>query len=294
MGEKGRGERVLSRDIAKLQIVIRKAELELDRIISLLVSKDGQLKDTDVISLLIFRKIIEKIDAIFILHDNGHQNTADSIARDAFENYVYLAFMLDERYEYRASAYQFQSLQTQLELIDWFDPNNKKAKKLKSLIGNKVGQMPKQLKERRAYINKRLLEEPFKNLQVDWKRKEKDKNKGGRYPTWYNISKGKDSIAALCRYLKMDDEYETMYALFSHEVHSTNALNQLTTVNNQGAFKPIREDVKESLSLQVAISIGVRANLKILGHFDIQSVNDYSIWYAKDLPKEVVAELKME
>ncbi|MGR6006625.1 DUF5677 domain-containing protein [Bacillus paranthracis] len=48
------------------------------------------------VGMLLFRKMIEKMDAVFILLENGSEQPAESLVRDLFENLLYLKFIMNE------------------------------------------------------------------------------------------------------------------------------------------------------------------------------------------------------
>ncbi len=280
--------------IHHLKVIIRKLESEFDITKNILIKKDGVLKDSDIVFLLIYRKLIEKLDAIFVLHDNGHENSSESITRDAFENYVHLAFIDQEDYNYRTAAYQYESLVNQLKIINWFDPHSKQGKQLKGFLSTEKKELPLDLSERRDFISSRLTTGKFHNVHLDWERKRKQKTKGGKnnqYPTWYNIRNGPNNLSMMSGMVGMKEEYTTVYSLFSHQVHSLNALNQLEEVGeNIGMFTPIRGESREGISIQVAVTLGIKSLKIIMERFQENEKGMFDEWYTKVYRNEVKQE----
>lgn len=285
-------------DIDSLAVLIRKMEEEFENVIELLVKRDGLITDSDAVFLLIYRKIIEKLDAVFILCDNGHDSSSESLARDIFENYLYLAYINKGNYEYRTQAYQYENLIKQLNLIKWFDPESKKGKKLKNFLRTDNSELSTALKERKAYINRILKSDEFNNIKIDWDRKLKEFTKrkaGSKFPTWYNIGNGAKDISQLSVYTGMSEDYETIYSFFSHQVHSLNALSQMKKIgNNLGTLTPIRDDVTKGLSIQVSFTIGVFSLKIIFDRFHQGGKSSFLKWYTNDLEKEIIKEKGMK
>lgn len=280
-------------DIYGIQIIIRKANSEFDRIVELLEERDEIIKDEDLVCLLLFRKIIEKMDAIFILHDNGHESSSQSLARDLYENYLYLLFLIKDRYEYRAKAYLYQNMKSQLDTIDWMLGRGDKSSDL-LVDKNKVLNKKEQYRERKIYLLGILESEEFKNISLDWNRKVKAKKNGGKYPTWYNIGNSVDSIAKLSDFVGHKKEFKKIYSFLSYEVHSLNAFSQITKVNNQALLTPIRDDVEKSFSLELACLYGAHSMIEVVKKLDADSKDNLADWYFNKLPKEIIAERKLD
>lgn len=233
-------------------------EEEFEKLIKMLANSTGVLEDSDTVFLMIYRKIIEKLDGVFVLCDNGHDNTSESLARDIFENYLYLAFMHKEDYSYRTKAYQYESLVNQLKLMGWFDHKTYKGRKLRSFFSETNAKYIPAFKQRKEYIKKAQISD-FKNIHIDWERKlERARKKKTSYPTWYNIRNGVEGISGLSEFLGMRQEYDTIYYFLSKQVHASNALSQMVPLGEElGALTPIRDNTLKGLSLIVSYKLGI-------------------------------------
>lgn len=68
------------------------------------------------------------MDAIFILVDNGSVKSAESIARDLFENVLYLKFILNEKhFRRRALSYHYSYLKDKLSFAILISSNSQKG-----------------------------------------------------------------------------------------------------------------------------------------------------------------------
>jgi len=115
-----RNLRTIDKDLDKIGLIIRKQEEVFDLTIKELTKKYEVVPDYIVIAMLLFRKIIEKLDAVFILIENQSEKAAESICRDLFENYLYFKFIVDPKgnQKQRARAYHYSYLQDQLHLVN--------------------------------------------------------------------------------------------------------------------------------------------------------------------------------
>ncbi|AMM93852.1 hypothetical protein UP17_16350 [Peribacillus simplex] len=87
--------------------LINKLE-EVNKIIfSELMEQYGDPPIEKVMPLLLFRKIVEKCDAIKILHDNNSGQPALSFARSVLENRWYFMFIIDNDSEFRSLSYYY-------------------------------------------------------------------------------------------------------------------------------------------------------------------------------------------
>ncbi|MED4634995.1 DUF5677 domain-containing protein [Peribacillus frigoritolerans] len=87
--------------------LINKLE-EVNKIIfSELMEQYGDPPIEKVMPLLLFRKIVEKCDAIKILHDNNCGQPALSFARSVLENRWYFMFIIDNDSEFRSLSYYY-------------------------------------------------------------------------------------------------------------------------------------------------------------------------------------------
>lgn len=112
----------------------------IQEIYSEIRESDEGIPINKVMPLLLFRKLIEKIDAINILYKNKSGSPALSLARGVIENYWYFMFMVEEDSDFRALSYYYH------------DKRDAATKSLKEL-DYQIGESLKYKKLRKAEIN---------------------------------------------------------------------------------------------------------------------------------------------
>jgi len=151
-------------EIDKLGKVVQKQEEIFEEAIEVLKSRYKILPDDTVQVILLFRKITEKLDAIFILLENASEKSAESISRDLFENFLYFKYIIDPNgnSDQRARAYHYSYLQDQLHLSELL-----LSKKEKNLISKLITLEDEKLLEvisKQKNIKDALNREYFKNI----------------------------------------------------------------------------------------------------------------------------------
>lgn len=185
-----------------------------------------------------FRKIIEKLDAVFILIENASEKAAESISRDTFENLLYLNYMLDKEYfKRRALSYYFSYLKEQLSFGLSVTTLNKKGKKIREFMGiNQDSYFFKTVVNKTESARQSLSRDEFINIRKEWEYMTKKK----MYPKWYSLFKGPKSIKELAVTSDLEVEYYILYSSYSSQVHSGNAISQIKKIGDGGAIRNLR------------------------------------------------------
>lgn len=254
------GVRVLGnidKNLDKIGLIIRKQEEVFDLAIKELTKKYEVVPDYIVIAMLLFRKIIEKLDAVFILIENQSEKAAESICRDLFENHLYFKFIVDPKgnQKQRARSYHYSYLQDQLHLVNTLLSKKEDGRQIRRFMGieNKDGDL-KKMEEERQKISNSLHREEFKNIELEWNYFVKRKNIN--HPKWYSLFKGPRNIRELATRCGHLPEYLTLYNILSTQVHTTNVLHQIENINGMAFIKNLRIQDNPDLVLQFSRSLG--------------------------------------
>lgn len=249
--------RNVDRELDNIGLIIRKQEEVFDMTIKELSKKYEVIPDYIVITMLLFRKIIEKLDAVFILIENQSENAAESICRDLFENHLYFKFIVDPKGnpKQRARAYHYSYLQDQLRLVNTLLSKKEDGKQIREFMGieNRDQDLNK-LKKERLKISNSLQREEFNNIKLEWDYLKKKKNI--IYPKWYSLYKGPKNMRELATRCGHLPEYLTLYNILSTQVHTTNVLSQIENINGFAFIKSLRMHDNPALVLQFSRSVG--------------------------------------
>ncbi|MGH0678666.1 DUF5677 domain-containing protein [Bacillus luti] len=227
---------------------------------------------------LLFRKVIEKLDGIFILIENGASNVAKSLVRDLFENVLYLKFMLDEsHFERRANAYYFAYFKNQHSFAYSMSSQNEKGIEVRRYLKKELpDQMINEQKNNaKAQINKGYL----KNIKIEWERLARKK----KYPTWYSLFNGPKTIREMAIQLGYGAVYDTVYNFYSREVHSGNVYSQLTEIEGEktGIYQLRNFENVDSI-VSLSKTFGMQAIKIFSDFFELESKEDFKSWYKEN------------
>jgi hypothetical protein len=89
--------------------------------------------EEEIVIILLFRKIVEKLDCIFVLSENAALSGVNSILRDLFENMLYFLYIIDkdDKLEFRAMSYYVGHLRNKLEVNKLLSKQSKYSKELR-------------------------------------------------------------------------------------------------------------------------------------------------------------------
>ncbi|WP_456225364.1 DUF5677 domain-containing protein [Virgibacillus salarius] len=276
----------IDKDLDMIGLIIRKQEEVFDLTIKELTKKYEEVPDYIVFGMLLFRKIIEKLDAVFILIENRSERAAESICRDLFENHLYFKFIVDPKgnQKRRAQAYQYSYLQDQLHLVNTLLSKKEDGRRIRKFMGieNRDGDLEK-LEKERLRISNSLQREDFKNIKLEWDYLVKKKNI--KHPKWYSLFKGPRNIrelAARCGHLP---EYLTLYNILSTQVHTTNVLHQIENINGVAFLKNLRIQDNPDLVLQFSRSLGTFSLLEYVNFVLPEQTESIRKWTISNIIK---------
>ncbi|KIV56433.1 hypothetical protein AM501_09770 [Aneurinibacillus migulanus] len=124
------------------------------------LSRSRSAPDNQIIHILLFRKIIEKLDGAFILMNSGSENNATSILRNALENLMYFMYIQKEDTEHRCLYYYVGTLVYELSYYRMLLPESIKYKHIKHLIKSTSPLAKKQWVEEKIRALEQELEGP--------------------------------------------------------------------------------------------------------------------------------------
>lgn len=213
--------------------------------------------------LLLYRKIIDKMDAIYVCIDYAKEDVSISINRDLLENVGLFLYMIKDNVIDKAYAFYYDYLLNQREAYKMFLTHGNRTEKLREFLG--VGNDSEFSKETLEKIIKNLdislNRDVLKATKVKWESLEKSLNNPKHhnrkkiYIKWYNLF-GKRSFKDVINDLKMEPLYDLVYTLGSQEVHSQNIFTQLETSDGKANFRPLRSYNHPEVSLYYPIRMG--------------------------------------
>lgn len=275
----------IERRLDNLGMIIQKHEEVFNIVIENQKKKYNILPDEVFITLLLFRKIVERLDAIFILIENKSENAAKSISRDLIENILYFSFVIEskKRNKTRALSYYYSSLKDQMNLSKLLLTNNQKGIKIKGFLNikNNDVEIISRAERTKSHFSKALNSEKYANIKIEWDKLVKRKIK---YPNWYSLYNGPKNLRELSRRCGYEVEYELIYGIYSRQVHSANVMDQFHNVNGLAGVKNLRIYEDPTLELIFPLSLGIDSLKKCIDFFEVNDEVNINKW-AKDVMK---------
>lgn len=191
-------------------------------LLSLLSKEEKINKNTVVFTIVV--EFLKKLDNVSSLIKNHSFNSINSTMRDMFELKVQILYLLEkiEKIEDRSLAYEY------FHYYRKYNDSEEILKVLDSIEKNK----PLSLKEKvYSQLNKNeVLNQSSFNLKL-MKQKKYFKiheiQKKTKYMKWYEANSNIKNLRGLCKYLELEDHYDTYYNVFSRDTHGLNILNNL-------------------------------------------------------------------
>jgi len=225
--------------------------------------------------LLLFRKITEHIDAIFVLMDHSLEKTAESICRNLLESLMFLKYIAKEKQlsKERAAAYHYKHLLNQKDLAKVLF-NKKNEDVVKEWMPNLD---KKYLDYLKTAINTAMKREQFTNINVEWQIQQKKQKKN--HIEWYSLYQGPRNLRELAESCDLQGEYLLLYRIFSYQVHSQNAFNQIERIGTLAGIKNIRIQENTGLIITFTRILALYSSLIISDFFELKNEEHIRNWF---------------
>ncbi|MDA2320272.1 DUF5677 domain-containing protein [Bacillus albus] len=241
------------------------------------------------VGMLLFRKMIEKMDAVFILLENGSEQPAESIVRDLFENLLYLKFIMnEEKCNERALSYIFSGYKDKFNTVNLVSAKNRDGEMIREYLNSRVPL--EELIERKTQLEKAMNKECFRNIKVEWKKLSEIKNGNKKrrvFPKWYNLFQGPKNIRELAKIYNLEPIYYILYSNYSKQVHSTNAFQQVNEMESgMMVLKEIRSNEPSAASANLLLnarSFGEMAIKNYVDFFSLQPKVNLAKWHLENI-----------
>lgn len=263
------------KDILTLGEIVQFHEQTFEEIIKKYNRNSEEIPIDALEILLLFRKITEHIDAIFVLMDHSLEKTAESICRNLLESLMFLKYIAKEKNfsKERAAAYHYKYLLNQKDLANVFF-NKQNEDIIKQWIPDLDKKYLEQLKKG---VDTAIKRKQFININIEWGIQQKKQKK--KYIEWYSLYQGPRNLKELAELCDFQGEYLLLYRMFSYQVHSQNAFSQIESVGTLAGIKNIR--IQESTSLIITFTriLAFYSSLIVSSFFELENEEDIKNWF---------------
>ncbi|WP_152550084.1 DUF5677 domain-containing protein [Geomicrobium sp. JCM 19039] len=289
-------------NLEKLALIVRKMDELIDRFIEI-ATVEGKLSDEQFVAISLFRKCLEKANAIYAISEEGVEASVEITLRNLFEVYLNSCYLLenDSTFKKRAYRYYFFTLKAQLDSIKLFIGNTKDAKLVQENMNLSEEDKFNFTKKRKEIYVRLATSSGLDLANMEHEKHYEDQGhkfslkkglsigKGSKkinHPQWYSLNNGPKNLRFLAKEFNMEPEYLVLYSAWSREVHGVNALDNVIEVRDEG--DPFMKDVTEYQSigflLNQACSFSVRVLLLFSSfYFNRGEKEELRNWYEEKI-----------
>ncbi|KMQ14019.1 DUF5677 domain-containing protein [Bacillus mycoides] len=206
--------------------LVQQSEKFVQKVYADLSEEYETLPHEQTIILAVFRRILEKVDAVNVLVEKQCGKVIESLAREVLESYWHLCYLLEDDTNFRTlSYYYFDKMGKAKSILT----HTQHLKKIKPEL--ECDTEIKKCEEMIEYLNNdSYFEEIRKEIE----------NKGNPNPKWYSLKNKISNLSKLAEHLNFEDEYNTTYNLLSKEVHGLTSTGHIKMENEQTVIRPLR------------------------------------------------------
>jgi len=236
--------------------------------------------DNEGVVLLSYFHLLELFDGLKIQMAECSPATAALQLRAMFESLLNIEYILKEeaKISERASAYLYEvERQRKKFYLECKDPN--------TVVGEWFRRAGKytmaELEDRLRDIENVLAQPVFKEVAKAYRKAKTER----RYPNWYTLYGGPESIAKLAYHLGRGDWYAQVYMELSARIHGTDVLDRFLSHSDSG--KPMvrnLRDVSEFNSwIDHSISMVLAAMRAMIRHFRPADETEQAAWFTSEI-----------
>ena len=241
---------------------------------------------SDSTIILIFRHIIESLDAITVLIKHGCADPTEPLLRSIFEALIGLEYILEKDTLQRTLSYKVAHAHRQISLYKKLDPTTDQGKQFKKILSNDstVKNMALPVVDTNKLIAnlENMLKKPqYVSVNTEWQNYKKANKKN---PNWFSLFSGPRNIIDLAQHVNRGGLYEFLYRIWSQSVHVTGVIRNITRDDSgSGAIICLRypKNIQDNSSLSLSMSIA--AYTEMIKYYIPDKEKDFQRWYIKNI-----------
>lgn len=235
--------------------------------------------------VLFLRNYLSYIDSCSILVRYSSIEPCHSLLRTAFENLLYILYLIDDKSGKKALGYIIWNAFEKSKLLTRHDGESKQYKNLVECYNR--SELLKDIQptvlnniEKRKETNRRLLNAKQFSEIVEEYHRTSDKFKSRPF-TWYNLFDGPLKIRHLAGRVKLEGFYEILYKSWSSSTHGTSVIDGVVSGDENGIAQihQIRLPFDAETVTGIAIDLSVFLFSKYINAKMPEKGNDFKQWY---------------
>ena len=238
--------------------------------------------------LLLFRNILEIIDAIALLMKESSIEPCKVLLRTFFESLLSIEYMTEEETEKRALCFLVWDIDKKLKNLRKIDPllpEGKQflSKKNKDRLANKANfEKIKGIPEGIKKYEEKLKRPHYVEIEKEYQ----ETRTTMKNPHWYSLFGGPRSLEMLADNLQLSGVYEVFYRHWSDSIHGTDIFEGKVSASatpGEVLISQIRLPNNAQYITQMAISLSLDVYRNLIKYFVPSMLNDYRNWYIKEI-----------
>lgn len=238
---------------------LKKLVKESDDITQSILNKTKKFDTHDAALIGLFEDLIGKIISIVILIDNKSFSGIDALIRMSLENYAFIKFILDKNTKNRANSYFYAVKVREIQSYERYTSDEKEGVRFRNFAGVSKEEFQHQFPK---YQDQGHIDEIYERYVNCLGLKDK-KSK------WYNFDGKTSSFEQLCNKIGLGEHYDSIYRMFSSEVHALESLNYFEVTKNQ--VNVLRKSGDQKGQIDMAIGYLYEASKQILKYYELNT-----------------------
>ncbi|MEK3992808.1 DUF5677 domain-containing protein [Robertmurraya sp. FSL R5-0851] len=255
-----------------------------------IVKANSEFNEYDISFVTLFSEFLTSLDSIVILIQKGSGDAIKPQLRTMFEQKLSIERMIHLGIRKGSLAYQVTSAKKRIKVYKQLDPNTQQGIAFRKKLGELAVLIPNKSNNIEiAGLEKLLAEEPFKEVNEEYERYVKAKNK--KNPNWYNLYSD-DKITTLEQLaveLDRQSQYELLYRDLSSYVHGNGSIGRLVRYSEGISLNPTIRQFTNIPTLAIhTIMLVYELYRYILEEFSESEGKAFVDWYDMVLNDKVV------
>lgn len=244
--------------------------------------------DKEVPLILLFRHVLELLDAVSILIKESAAEPCKLQLRSIFEVLLSINYLLDDKKKERAYAFLVCHAYKKIKTYRKLDPTTQHGKQFKGVLKDSVlhdldlsdlFDLPKMAKQQEELFEKKGFRGAYEEL-------ERLRKNGRKNPNWFEFYGGPRDLEQIAIELNKRDYYEFFYRHWSDYVHATDIITGNLGKNEKGTYlTSIRQPFEAQTITSLAITMTLEVYRKMINHYVPLQITHYRMWYVENMQK---------
>ena len=230
--------------------------------------------------LLLFRQILENLDAVSILVRQRSSDPIKLLFRSMVEAYMYVEYILENDLSKMGLCYIFGTRKERERRAQVFDTSTQQGRDFaKALEEDKwiksellSGELSKTSKTSPSYLS----------IEKEWERTVKNRNRNRI--SWFELFDGPANIRDLAWKVNLPSLYEILYRQFSDFAHNGQVMaNLIRESDSTASFISLRHPRDLQQMVVHSLSVFSFSMRTLLGFYSTELLMEFDVWYATEV-----------